>query len=208
MGGEGFHKGDGNGCSPRIFLVLWQCGQRVKRGHSTEELRMIWGIRFGGSEGDMKIYSYPTCFPGWSSLWVPWDCSFGLFNSSNDTSLFSQLCYFFFLIIPKSGWGCPYVHECRAIHWSIGNQPVATPTTLPPLATVNCQQLFCKENTSPIMPEDSADMVDSLSCTQQPCQIQKTTLHSMLLILPASTLSPWGHCLRESLKQFIALSTL
>lgn len=36
--------------------------------YSSAELGMIWGvgrIRLGGSEGEVKVYSWPTCFTKW-----------------------------------------------------------------------------------------------------------------------------------------------
>lgn len=60
-------------CAPPGLLSALGMGQR--RGHRREsatELGLRLGrISLGGMDGDVRMCSQYTFFPGWSGLWVP-----------------------------------------------------------------------------------------------------------------------------------------
>lgn len=73
--GEGVHMRKECWVLHKDRLSALGMGQRVKRGHNRRtaiELGMRLGI--GGQEGEVKVCSWPSCFPVWRGLWLPREC--------------------------------------------------------------------------------------------------------------------------------------
>lgn len=53
---------------------MWKPLEMAGQGGCQRCFAAQLGTGLGGTEGDVNIYSWPTCFPGRSGQWVPKEC--------------------------------------------------------------------------------------------------------------------------------------